>query len=310
MAQRRIRSLVVAGATATGKTALGEWLAERLGATIVCADSRQVFHELNIGTGKPTAAELAALPHVLFDALSLAQRPSAGWYAEAAAAAVRAIDAADGTALFVGGSGLYLRAVLNGLSAEPPRDAALRHRLMGEAAEQGPRVLHERLSRLDPARAAQLAPADTQRILRALEIVESSGHTSAWWRAQPASPRLDADWTVVEVILPGEALSERIEQRTRMMFDSGLVEETRELVAAGHEAALSRLRAVGYDEALELLQGRLTREQAEANTSLRTRQLAKRQRTWFRNQLEALRIPVAGREIASIGEEILGAFGG
>lgn len=310
MPRSRIRSLVIAGATATGKTAVGEWLAERLGATIVCADSRQVFRELNIGTGKPTTAELAALPHALFDALSLEQRPSAGWYAETAATALRSIGAAGGVALLVGGSGLYLRALMSGLSAEPPRDAALRLKLEAEAAELGPRPLHRRLSELDPARAGTLAATDTQRILRALEIVESSGHTTAWWRKQPSIPGFDADWTTVEVTLEGEELFQRIEARTRAMFESGLIGETQTLVAGGHEAALARLRAVGYDEALDLLHARLTLEQAEANTSLRTRQLAKRQRTWFRNQLEAVRIPVSGRDIAAIGGAILRVFGG
>ena len=308
MPPRRIRSLVIAGATATGKTAVAEWLAERLGATLVCADSRQVFRELNIGTGKPAPAELAALPHMLFDALSLDQRPSAGWYAEAAAGALRAIEAADGVALFVGGSGLYLRALMSGLSAQPPSDAELRLRLMGEAAEWGPRPLHRRLSVLDPARAAKLAPTDTQRILRALEIVESSGHTTAWWREQPSSPGFDADWTAIEITLTGEEHYPLIEARTGAMFNSGLIEETQALVTAGREAELARLRAVGYDETLDLLHGRLTREQAEANTSLRTRQLAKRQRTWFRNQLEAVLIPVSGRHIAAIGGDILEAF--
>lgn len=310
MPPSKFRSLVLAGATATGKTAVGEWLAQRLGATIVCADSRQVFRELNIGTGKPTAAELAALPHVLFDALSLGQQPSAGWYADAATTALRSIEAAGGVALFVGGSGLYLRALMSGLSAEPPRDAALRLKLVAEAAELGTRPLHRRLSELDPARAEKLAATDTQRILRALEIVGSSGHTTAWWREQPTRAGFDADWTTVEVTLEGAELSERIEARTRQMFESGLIGETEALVASGHEAALARLRAVGYDEALDLLHARLTREQAEAKTSLRTRQLAKRQRTWFRNQLEAVRIPVPGRDIAAIGGDILRVFGG
>src|SRR5262252_1462792 len=144
------RTLAVVGATATGKTALGETLADRLDAEIVCADSRQVFRELEIGTGKPTQRARAQRPHHLFDALALGERPSAGWYGRAATAAHAAIAQAGRVPLLVGGSGLYLRAAEHGLSDEPPHDPERRARLHAELEAVGPEALHARLRALDP----------------------------------------------------------------------------------------------------------------------------------------------------------------
>ena len=304
----RPRVLVLAGATATGKTAVAEWIAARFGCVVVCADSRQVFRGLDLGTGKPSPAELARLPHRLFDALELGDRASAGWWARAAAAACRDALGAGRTPLLVGGSGLYLRALLHGLTEEPPHDPGLRARLAEEAVRHGTPALHARLAAVDPAAAARLHPTDTQRVSRALEIVEVSGRPLAWWRARRAPPALDAEWLVAELVLPVAETDARIAARTRSMFAAGLADETRGLVEAGKEAALRALRAVGYDEALELNAGLLSREAAEARTTLRTRQLAKRQRTWFRHQLDALRVDARGR-MPEIAAAIVEAFG-
>jgi tRNA dimethylallyltransferase len=151
---------------------------------------------------------------------------------------------------------------------------------------------------VDPTTAARLSPRDRQRVTRALEVFESSGRPLAWWHERHGQPAVAGEWRVVELTLAPRALAERIERRTRWMFDSGLVEEARALVAAGKEPPLRALGAVGYDEALDLLAGRLTRAQAEGRTTLRTRQLAKRQRTWFRHQVEAVRLEVGERSAA------------
>jgi tRNA dimethylallyltransferase len=302
-----VRALVLAGATATGKTAVAEWIAARFPCEVVCADSRQVFRGLDVGTGKPSPDELARVPHRLFDALELGERASAGWWARAAAAACREAFAAGRTPLLVGGSGLYLRALLHGLAEEPPHDPERRTRLAAEARERGTPALHARLAALDSAAAARLHPGDTQRVTRALEIVEASGRPLAWWRARHAAPELDATWCVAELTLPVATLDARIAERTRAMFDAGLAEETRGLVEAGKEAALRALRAVGYDEALELNAGTLARDAAEARTTRRTRQLAKRQRTWFRHQLDALRVDGRGR-VPELGAALVEAF--
>ena len=291
------------GATATGKTALGEALADALGGEVVCCDSRQVFRSLEIGTGKPTPAERAARPHHLFDTLPLDDRPTAGWYGAAARAACAGIRARGRPPVLVGGSGLYLRAAMEGLSPEPPHDAQLRVRLLAALEQEGPEALHRRLAAVDPRSAQRLAPQDRQRIVRALEVVEASGRPIDWWRAQAHGGAVDVPagaWRVVELTLAPAALARRIEARTHGMLANGLIEETAALVSAGHEARLRALRAIGYDETLELLAGRLDRDAAAARISQRTRQLAKRQRTWFRHQVAAARVPADTAEPAQL----------
>jgi len=303
------RIVAVVGATATGKTDLGQALAASLGGEVVCADSRQVFRELEVGTGKPAPADRAARPHHLFDALGLGDRPSAGWYASAAAIACRDIHSRGRTPVLVGGSGLWLRAAQHGLSGEPPHDPQVRARLQAELERDGPEALHARLVLVDPATAARLSPRDRQRITRALEVHEASGRPLSWWHGRQGEPAVAGEWRVFELTLTLHQLDERIARRTRWMFETGLVEETRALVGAGGEPALRALRAVGYDEALELLAGRLTRAEAEERTNLRTRQLAKRQRTWFRHQVEAVRLEGGGRGAAGPLQEALALLG-
>lgn len=282
--------VAVVGATATGKTELGEALARALGGEVVCADSRQVFRELDAGTGKPDAATRAARPHHLFEALALGDSASAGWYARAAGAAIAAIRERGRHPVVVGGSGLYVRAAEAGLAPTPPSDRATRLALDSSWDEDRGAAVRERLRRGDPETAARLEPADRQRHLRAIEVLESTGRPLSWWHRQPRAGGVPGPWVVLEVRLESGALAERIELRARAMYRSGLIEETRVVREAGGSAALRRLRAVGYDEALGLLEGTLERAEAEALTILRTRQLAKRQRTWFRQQAAAARL--------------------
>jgi tRNA dimethylallyltransferase len=200
--------------------------------------------------------------------------------------------------VLVGGSGLYLEAARKGLAPAPPVAPEVRARLRSEAGEGGIEALHERLRRDDPETAARLAPRDTQRITRALEVLEASGRPLSWWQRQSAAPAVAGEWRVIEITLAPPALAARIERRTSEMFEHGLIEETGALLAAGRGDALRALRAVGYDEAIERLGGRMSRAEAEARTSLRTRQLAKRQRTWFRNRVEALRLDAGAGDAA------------
>jgi len=305
----RLPIVVVAGATATGKTAVAEILAARLDGEVVCADSRQVFRALEVGTGKPSPAERAARPHHLFEALALGERPSAGWYARAAAAAVEAIRARGRTPVLVGGTGLWLRAAMRGLAPAPAGDPAVRARLAAEAAAEGPEALHRRLAARDPATAARLRPRDAQRVMRALEVLESTGRPLSWWHRRPPEGAVAGPWRVAELRVAPRALLVRIEARARWMFAHGLLDEAGAIAAAGLAPALRALSAVGYDEALDAVEGRLSVEDAVVRTVLRTRQLAKRQRTWFRHQLEAARIEagddgpeaLAGRVLAALG---------
>lgn len=292
--------LAVVGATATGKTALAEALADTLNAEVACADSRQVFRELEIGTGKPTPAERARRPHHLFDSLEIGERASAGWYARASMAARREVRSRGSLPLLVGGSGLYLRAAEQGLAEEPPHDPTVRARLRAEMETAGPEALHARLMTVDPSAASRVAPRDRQRILRALEVYEASGKPLSWWWERPPGPPSGERWTLLEIVVPPTALRKRIATRTRWMLDHGLIEETRRLLAAGRGEALRALRAVGYDEAIEVVEGRLGIEEAEARINLRTGRLAKRQRTWFRHQTDALRLEAGGLDPAAL----------
>jgi tRNA dimethylallyltransferase len=285
---RRVLALV--GATATGKTDLGEALAARLDLDVVCADSRQVFAELEIGTGKPTPAQRAARPHHLFDARRLGEPASAGWYARAAGAALDAAEARGRGVLLVGGSGLWLRALERGLAPVPASRPEVRERLREELASAGPAALHARLAARDPETAARLAPRDGQRVTRALEVLESTGRPLSWWLTHPPAGERGERWSIVEIVLSAAATRERIARRTRAMLETGLVEETRALIGSGCGAALTGLRAIGYDEAMEVIAGRIDREEAARRIDLRTAQLAKRQRTWFRHQLDAVRL--------------------
>jgi tRNA dimethylallyltransferase len=305
--RRTIVALV--GATATGKTALGEALAERLGGEVVCADARQVFRELEIGTGKPTPAERAARPHHLFDWLTLGERPTAGGWARAAAAACEACFVRGTVPLLVGGSGLYIDALQRGLHPEPPKDAAVRARLQHECETAGVEAMHARLAALDADAARTLKPRDRQRVLRALEVVEVSGHTLGWWREHAREAPLAADWHAFQLVVEPAALRVRITARTEAMWRDGLLEETRALVAAGREEPLRRLSAIGYDEALDVLAGRLAPEAALQAISLRTAQLAKRQRTWFRHQLTATTLDgTTGPSAPALVERVLAAI--
>jgi tRNA dimethylallyltransferase len=297
--------IALVGATATGKTALGEALAARLDAEVVCGDSRQVFAELEIATGKPTPAARGVRPHHLYDALRLGAHASAGWFARAAWPVLDTIAARARPALLVGGSGLYLRALERGLAPLPPHDPGVRERLRAELERAGSAALHARLTAVDPAAAARLAPGDRQRVTRALEVFESTGRPLTWWLTQPAPRRGGARWTVLELRVSPAALRPRIAQRTAAMFAGGLVEETRALLDRGIAAPLAALCAIGYDEALGLLAGRWDRAEAERRTSLRTARLAKRQRTWFRHQVEALPLDGEAGEAAQLERALL-----
>ncbi len=300
--------VAIVGATATGKTEVGEEVARELGGEVVCADSRQVFRELEIGTGKPDRARRAARPHHLFEALALEEKPSAGWYAKAARETCAAIHARGSVPVLVGGSGLYLHAARVGLSAAPPEAPGVRARLRAEAVAVGGAELHRRLATVDPESAARLDPNDAKRITRALEVWESSGQPLSWWHSQPAAPAVEGTWQVVELTLEPRELVNRISERTRGMFQSGLIEETRALIESGRGPALRPLHAIGYDEAWDLIEGRLDRKAAEARTDLRTAQLAKRQRTWFRHQVSAELVAADGLDVARLVEETLTAL--
>jgi len=272
--------LALVGPTGTGKTALSLALAERLGAEIVNCDSRQVFRGLDIGSAKPTPAERARAPHHLFDVAAPDEAFDAARYAALARAALAAIAARGRPAIVVGGTGLYLKALRYGLLAAPRRDAGVRARLAADEAA-APGTLHARLARLDPASAARLHANDRLRLIRALEVLELTGTTLSAWRAGHGFARAAVPMRVVGLTLLRPALYARLDARCAAMLDAGLLDEVRALRAAGFGATRA-LASIGYRELGAHLDGRCALPAALAAMQQATRNLAKRQLTWFR----------------------------
>lgn len=279
--------VAILGPTASGKSALGLALAGRLDGEIVCCDSMQVYRGMDVGTGKPTPAERAAVPHHLLDVVSPGEPFHAAAWAGRARAAIEAIAARGRLPLVVGGTGLYFRALVQGLFDAPPPDAAIRARHRAEADARGVPALHERLRGVDPEAAARIPPGDFVRVSRALEVFEQTGValSALWRRATPPAP-LRLHTVVLEP--PLEALRARIGGRVEEMMAAGFLAEVRALRAAGFGAARA-LGALGYRQLGLHLDGALTLEEAVRETVRATVAYARRQRTWFRKEEAALR---------------------
>jgi tRNA dimethylallyltransferase len=276
--------VAIVGETASGKSALALALAREHGGEIVSCDSLQVYRGLDIGSAKPSPEELRAVPHHLVDVADPDEEFSAARYAALARAAVASLRERGVLPVVVGGTGLYLRALLQGLFAGPSRDDALRARLERMAARFGVERLHRLLSRVDPAAAERIHARDGVRIVRALEVFRATGRRISDEQRQGSEPL--AGFRVLRLGLapPRETLLRAVERRTREMMQRGLVDEVRGLLARGYPPTLRPLRAIGYLQALAVVQGRLTPAQAEAEIVAETMRFAKRQRTWFRHQ--------------------------
>jgi len=277
----RPRVVALVGPTAAGKTSLALELAEWLGAEIVSADSRQIYRGLDVGTAKPSAAERVRVPHHCLDVVGPEETYDAARFRDTAATAIEAIHGRGKHVLVVGGTGLYVRALLRGLCAAPPRVHALRRLLEGVAATEGPAVLHRRLAHVDPVAAARIHPHDAVRAVRALEVALSTGRRlSAWQEAHGFSER-PYDTFTIGLDRPAGELETRIVARTRAMVAAGLLEEVRGLVRC-IAADAPAWRTVGYREMRACVEGVVDLPAAVAAIVRATRRFAKRQRTWFR----------------------------
>ena len=277
--------IVLLGATASGKTALSLHLAEALGGEIVSCDSVAVYRGMEIGAAKPTAAERARIPHHLLDITTPDVACTAGDYSRAARAAVRQIAARGRVPIVVGGTGLYLRALLNGLFEGPPRSEELRERLRQRAATRGSAWLHRMLVRLDAESATRIHANDTPKLVRALEVCLTARRplSQAW--SAGAEPLRGFCLLRIGLNPPREALYARINARAAAMFEQGLLEETRGLLEQ-YGPECRALGALGYKQAVEHLRGACTREQAVAAAQQGHRNYAKRQATWFRRETQ------------------------
>lgn len=284
MTTTRTRAVVVAvvGPTATGKSDLALDLAEALAdrgrpGEVVNADASQLYRGMDVGTAKVQLDQRRGVPHHQLDVLDVTEEASVAVYQRHARADLAAVAARGGTPLLVGGSGLYVRAVLDELDL-PGTDPAVRARLEAEAADVGPAALHARLAAVDPAAASAILPGNVRRVVRALEVVEITGRpfTATLPTGRPAMPSVRIGLTAARPVL-----DERIAARVDAMWASGLVDEVRRLEAAGLRRGRTASRAVGYAQVLDLLDGRLTDSQARADTVRATRRLARRQERWF-----------------------------
>jgi tRNA dimethylallyltransferase len=270
--------VAVVGPTATGKTALGVALAHRLGGEVVNADSMQLYRGMDIGTAKPGAAERDGVPHHLLDLWHVREAASVADYRRRARAAIDGLRARGVVPLLVGGSGLYVRAVLDELDF-PGTDPLVRARLEDELAAVGPGALHARLAGVDPAAAAAVLPSNGRRIVRALEVVELTGGP---FRAVLPEPRPHYPAVVVGLDREPAELDERVAARVGAMWAAGFVAEVAALAADGLREGPTASRALGYAQVLAQLDGGLTPEEARERTVSATRRFVRRQRSWFR----------------------------
>ncbi len=296
--------VAIVGATATGKTALGVALAQRLGGEVVNADAMQLYRGMDIGTAKATAAERGGIPHHLIDVLTVRDEASVAAYQRDARAALDAIRGRGSAPILVGGSGLYVRAVLDRLDI-PPTDASVRSRLEADLAAEGLPALRSRLEALDPAAAAAILPGNARRVVRALEVIELTG--APFFAHLPVREYVRPTITVgLRLVRP--VLDARIDARAQTMFERGLVAEAQSLVGAGLREGRTAARALGYAQALAVLDGSMSVPEAVSDTAAATRRFARRQESWFRPDaritwLDAT-LPLAD-QVAAVAEIVL-----
>lgn len=280
-------AILITGPTASGKSALAAELAHRHGGEVINADSMQVYSVLDWLTARPRPEEMQGAPHHLYGVVAPSEPFSTGAWLRRVEPLLNDVKARGKVPVFVGGTGLYFKALTGGLSEMPaiPEDvrAAFRQRL----AENGPEALHAELGRRDPLSAATLNPADGQRILRALEIHAVTGRSIRDLQAS-AGPALIDPSSALKIILEPERslLHERINRRFGRMMEEGAVAEVEALLALGLPPAMPAMKAIGVSQIAEMLAGRITRAEAIERSSAATRQYAKRQSTWFRNQMD------------------------
>ncbi len=288
MVQPNMRIITVAGTTATGKTSFSLDLAEAFDLEIVNCDASQFYVGMDIGTAKPTPAEIARAPHHLFDIAAPDAPLDVGRYIELADEAIAGITARGRTALVVGGTGLYHRALLHGLADIPKVTQATRNQLQSRLESLGVEALQKELSVVDPESAARIARNDPQRTTRALEVFYETGVPLSHYQQEHRFAPRRYTACKLGVRLHRDVLRERMRKRVRQMFDAGFADEVQRLVAEGYSLDLRTFKALGYRDVFEFANGHITREEAEERVFHLHWQYSRRQRTWFRKDKEIL----------------------
>jgi len=278
--------VLMAGPTASGKSALALELAQRIGGAVVNADSMQVYRDLRVLTARPDAAEEARVPHRLYGHVDAATSYSAGHFVMDAASVLEELRAQRRVPIFVGGTGLYFKALVAGLSAVPPIPQTVRESVRGRLERDGVEALHTELVRCDPVSAARLRPRDRTRIARALEVVEATGSSITDWHRKRQSPLLPVgQFTALFVAPERETLYARIDARFDAMLKTGALAEVERLAARHLDPLLPAMKAHGVQPLIRHLRGQITLAAAAEIGRADTRRYAKRQFTWFRHQL-------------------------
>jgi len=286
--RRPCRAILIAGPTASGKSALALALAERLGGAVINTDSMQVYRELRVLTARPTPEEEARAPHLLYGFVAAREGYSAGRYLEDAGRAIAEAKEQGRLPIFVGGTGLYFKALLEGLSPIPPIPRDIRAHWRSEAQRIGAEALHEVLQERDAEMAARLRPSDPQRIVRALEVLDATGRSLAEWQSLPGQGVLSEEETVRLVLLPDRAeLYQRCDVRFDAMLRNGALDEVAHLRDLQLDPELPVMTAHGVPHLMAALAGRIDLETAAARAKADTRHYAKRQFTWIRRNMQS-----------------------
>lgn len=289
------RVVFLVGPTASGKSDVALALAPKINAEIISCDSMYIYKGMDIGTAKPTAEDRKKIPHHLLDVVSPRSQFSVFQYRQLALKAMDSIFKKGKTVLFVGGTGLYVKAILDGISSQPGETSSIREKLWREADENGVQNIYQKLQAVDPLRASQIHPNDTKRIIRALEVFEATKRPLSDWEIETEG--LDPNVYSISVyglLWDREALYRRVEERVDRMMASGFLEEVKRLKRKGF--SLTAREAIGYKELIQLLEGKMTLELAIEEIKKRTRHLVKKQMTWFRREARLKWIAVSSNK--------------
>ena len=311
--QLALKCWFLTGATASGKTKVSLELARILDAEIISLDSMAIYRGMDIGTAKPDSAQRSAVPHHLIDIVDPPESFSVSEYRDSALSKIREIHESGKQVLFVGGTALYLKALLRGLFEGPPADWDFRKEIEQEIENSGAEFLHQRLAMIDPVSAHKLHENDHRRIIRALEVYKQTGKPISHWQMQFDEGRQADQCRVFTIRHDRPVLHQRIEARVEAMFSEGLVDEVRGLLERWSDIGKTASQAVGYREVIDFLSDKMTMEETVERVRVRTRKFARHQETWFRGMSECRILDLESefdpselaQEIASVGSEVV-----